>query len=157
MAGWRDTLLSVESDGVGRKLVSAVNKLLRDDAFLLSKDAHERSITHRLAVYLEDEFPDWNVDCEYNRDGHDPKRVGFEAGKQDESKGEGSLVYPDIIVHHRGQRDNLLVVEVKSKSGGDKRDKHKLCAYKSGLGYSHALFLRFTRHGAVKAEWIDGA
>lgn len=52
-------------------------------------------------------FPKWNVDCEYNRVKYDFKKVN------------GKLVNPDIIVHHRNTFVNLLVVEVK-KSGNKK-------------------------------------
>lgn len=64
-------------------------------------------IAHRLAVYLEQLLPGWNVDCEFNRQGdeNDPKALE-----------SGSRVRPDIIVHHRGQVErehNLLAIELK--------------------------------------------
>lgn len=54
----------------------SVNRVCRDDKFLLTKGANERAVAHRLAVYLENDFSDWNIDCEYNRlgDSSDPKR-----------------------------------------------------------------------------------
>lgn len=87
-------------------ITAALAKLLERDAYLLRVDANERSIAHRLALYVEEQFDGWDVDCEYNRDGHEPKEIAFGA----EGDGEhGSRVFPDVIVHRRGSGDNLLV------------------------------------------------
>jgi hypothetical protein len=44
--------------------------LLMHEQPLLDFDlVHERSTAHRLAVHLDHQFPGWNVDCEYDRDG----------------------------------------------------------------------------------------
>ena len=46
---------------------------------------------------------DYNVDCEYNRDGYGTKNI------------DGVLVYPDFILHKRGTNDdNLLIIEFKT-------------------------------------------
>jgi len=45
----------------------ALTKLLQNDSLLVELNANERSITHKLAEYLQLEFAAWNVDCEYNR------------------------------------------------------------------------------------------
>ena len=57
---------------VKKALKEALDQLLRADAELLNNDVNERSISHRLACYLEPLFPGWNVDCEYNRKHDDP-------------------------------------------------------------------------------------
>ena len=36
---------------------------------------NERSIAHKFATYLEDEFQGWDVDCEYNRNLEKQKRL----------------------------------------------------------------------------------
>ena len=33
---------------------------------------NKRSIIFRFAMYLQPQFPDWTVDCEFNRDGVEP-------------------------------------------------------------------------------------
>lgn len=38
----------------------------KNDAFLLTKDVSEWAVAHRLAVYLERFFPEYDIDCEYN-------------------------------------------------------------------------------------------
>ena len=104
------------------KLENALGILFDKDSYLLEIDVHERTITHRLAMYLQNEFVDWNVDCEYNRLGQrQPKAIP----SQDTS-------YPDIIIHHRNQQDNLLVIEAKSihsDDHSDTHDKNKIKAY----------------------------
>ena len=65
---------NMDNKEVLEKIKNAYRKLLKNDSCLLAVDANERSITHRFAIYLEDEFPDYNVDCEYNRECADIKK-----------------------------------------------------------------------------------
>ncbi|MGH6703233.1 MAG: hypothetical protein ACREC2_05565, partial [Bradyrhizobium sp.] len=51
------------------KVVSAVGVFYARETHLLEKDLGERTLTHRLAVYLESQFGGWDVDCDYNRLG----------------------------------------------------------------------------------------
>ncbi|MHA1749061.1 MAG: hypothetical protein ACTSYF_10535 [Promethearchaeota archaeon] len=107
---------------------------------MLENDVSERAITHKLAEYIQEQFPDWNVDCEYNRDGHDPKRVNLINGPD--------KVYPDIIVHKRGPNGpNLMVVEVKksndTRQNGEEHDRQKLNAYLQGLSYKVGVLVVF--------------
>ncbi len=43
----------------------AQKRLRRCDEILFRNDSSERSICHRLAMYLQIYFPDFDVDCEY--------------------------------------------------------------------------------------------
>jgi hypothetical protein len=78
--------------------------------------------THRLALYLQDTFKGWDVDCEYNRNRYDTKKLimgddihlKVETTQTDDE--QGKTVYPDIIVHRRGTDHNLLVSEVQRTS-----------------------------------------
>lgn len=45
----------------------AISELCEKDRHLLSHDLNERTIAHKLALYLQEEFQEYNVDCEYNR------------------------------------------------------------------------------------------
>jgi hypothetical protein len=47
----------------GEAVASALAELLVNDHDLLSIDANERSLTFRFAMYLQQRFPDWTVDC----------------------------------------------------------------------------------------------
>ena len=136
---------------VSEKIKNAYRKLLKNDSYLLKVDANERSITHRLAIYLEDEFPDYNVDCEYNREGADIKRIREifnnsmpqDAISITRENGNTVSVFPDIIIHHRGTDDNFIVIEAKKKTNNNGKDKAKLKAYKDDLHYKHAFFIEF--------------
>lgn len=99
---WADSLRATcRGDGaLAEAVIHAVQTLLDHDAYLLLADVNERTVTHRLAVYVEQAFPGWDVDCEYNRDGHDPKEIAFGSGDDAE---HGSRAFPDVIVHKRGR------------------------------------------------------
>jgi len=130
---------------ITRRLEHALRAFCERDRYLLAVDANERSISHKIAEHLQPEFVDWSVDCEYNRDGHDPK-VLSSLPRGDGPEGTGSRVFPDIIVHRRGQRGaegNLLVVEVKKSldATGIEADRFKLECYLGDLGYQYAVLL----------------
>src|SRR6266704_375800 len=58
----------MERNEVRKRLDAALGKLVREDGYLLANNLGERCIAARLAMYLQHEFPDHNVDAEYNRD-----------------------------------------------------------------------------------------
>ena len=58
-------------------MITALKKLLAADLYLLQVDANERSISHRFGMYLQQELPDYSVDCEYSRDGVELKCIGY--------------------------------------------------------------------------------
>lgn len=127
-------------------LEEAIAKLQEKDACFLDPefDINERSVTHRLAMYSENCFVDYQVDCEYNRvldsntEEHITKSVIREVDEHVTwSDKEARTVYPDIIVHQRGTTNNLLAIEVKmgwKQLKGD-FDRIKAYAYKTQLGY----------------------
>ncbi|WP_202613902.1 hypothetical protein [Halostella pelagica] len=135
-------------------LSSALERFVKEDTDLLRYDVNERSITHRLAVYLEEEVGrEWDVDVEYNRVGEDEvsKAVSMEHLKSkipddvDLEDLGAKTVYPDVIVHIRGERyENLLVIEAKKSGRSGKYDREKITAYKEELRYEHGVFVTFT-------------
>ncbi|WP_273836583.1 hypothetical protein [Serratia marcescens] len=143
----------------GEPVAHALSELLFNDHDLLSIDANERSITFRFAMYLQLSFPGWNVDCEYNRDGVEPKRLRHLELYPDSEDVEAKTVFPDVIVHRRGTQQNHLVLEFKkSTSCVDRRiDLLKLQGYKQQLGYDHALFVEVGTEGQsiiTALEWV---
>lgn len=134
-------------------LSTALERVIEDDTDLLKYDVNERSITHRLAVYLEEEVGgEWNVDVEYNREGEDEvsKSISMEHLKSkisddvDPEDLDAKTVYPDVIVHNRGERyENLLVIEAKKSGRSGEYDREKLTAYKEELRYEHGVFVTF--------------
>ncbi len=140
-------------------LNQAINRLLIADADILIMDVNERTISHRLANYLEPHFPGWNVDCEYNRNHDDPKRVDIRRRNIESDDTQATTVFPDIIVHKRGTTDNLVVIEMKKTTSAenDKYDLGKLDAFKYQLGYKFAIFIKVKTGGTFgveRVEWI---
>jgi len=155
------TLSQAEFDAVDEKRVvqaieGAQKRLWDSDKRLLELDAHERSICFRLALYLAEQFPEFDVDCEYNRnhakaeddylkrlkDQNLFEIVGREPRCGDE---DGLMIMPDIIVHIRDKPMNLLVIEAKKTSSliSELTDLFKLHAVKEELGYRFARFIKF--------------
>jgi len=125
----------------------ALDKLIVNDAILFEVDINERSITHMLALYLHEYFVGWNVDCEYNRDNHEAKWLILPKDRYhpDLTDISAKTVYPDIIVHHRGTDENLLVIEAKKENGMNlaNYDIAKLKGFKKELSYQHAVLIKF--------------
>jgi len=139
------------------KVIAAVELLLARDPYLFVYRVGERAVSHRLAIYVEAQFPGWDVDCEYDRDGEARKMIPDGSGNDHD---EGSAVLPDIIVHHRGPGGNHLVFEIKKSTNRepDDRDLAKLRAYCHHLGYDHGVFIRFVVGQAMpdvsRAEFV---
>jgi hypothetical protein len=133
------------------KVDQAITQLLEKDYYLLQIDANERAISHRLGLYLQLLFEDWHVDCEYNRNLDNSKRLKtyktfFNADQRvwNILETDPITVFPDIIVHERGTRNNLLIIEIKKTTSQvcSKFDYCKLREFKYQYGYIHALFLK---------------
>ncbi|QLE99570.1 hypothetical protein FLM49_12825 [Neptunomonas phycophila] len=122
----------------------SLNQLLRADGDILAMDVNERTISHRLASYLEPFCQGWNVDCEYNRNHDDPKRLEIIRRNIQSDDTQATTVFPDIIVHRRGTGGNFVVIEMKKTSSreDDHYDLAKLNAFKEQLGYQFAIFVK---------------
>ena len=131
---------------IKEKVKKALQTLLECDLYLLEVHAHERSVSHRLACYLQKEFPDYNVDLEYNRMNDLKKKLkGIKECSEQRRK---ETVYPDIIVHKRGKKDNLLVIELKTSNLSEKSKKcdiKKLELFTSDKDFEYklGLFIEF--------------
>lgn len=122
------------------RLEHALDALFSGDLDLMVKGVAERCIAARLAHHLCAEFPDRNVDVEYNRHRADPKRLRLGG----ENLHSWSLVTPDIVVHSRGSDDNnLLVVEVKKADDrrDHSRDRRRITRFHRAYNYRFGLFL----------------
>jgi len=136
-------------EDIKERVLSAVVDLFKYDSDLLDRETNERSITHKLAEHLQRKFPEWNVDCEYNRWFDKTKKIIYPTKeivekltkeiiesttkKTEKEKSEevaakiaadtkARTVFPDIIVHKRGRQENLIVIEVKKRSNTSNRD-----------------------------------
>jgi hypothetical protein len=142
---------------------TALNTLISVDGYLLRQDANERSITHRLAMHLQHELPEWHVDCEYNRNiestdnPHLQKKLYSLDLSPASDDTDGKTVFPDIIAHQRGTSQNFLVIEVKKSTSTVSRkiDLKKLKCYVKELKYQHALFIELVTGGEPDVSYIE--
>jgi hypothetical protein len=147
----------------GDCFVKAVENFVDNEKFLLLNDLNERTISHNLAEYLQKYFQDYNVDCEYNRmrgkkmnEDYITKTLHLEIESSSSDSTNAITVFPDIIVHKRGDNNNnYLIIEVKKKEFANKIrkqnetykdfDKRKLFAYTKGLQYELGIYLEFDK------------
>ena len=122
--------------------------IAKDKQALLSVDIYEPTINHRIAVYLEDLFPGFDIDCEYNKTLSGDKR-----------NVNGKKIRPDIIIHTRmTNENNSVMVEVK-KSGRNsklsKADIEKLKNAMNGtLNYDLGVFVGILKR-KIDICWIE--
>jgi hypothetical protein len=105
----------MEEEDVMARLTVALERVAEQDLHLLGVDVSERCIASRLAMYLQEQFPEHHVDVEYNRDAETPKRLGLpeECANIGDHNGR-AFVVPDVIVHRRGAAGpNILILELK--------------------------------------------
>ena len=119
------------------KVVKAIEAFYAREGLLFDRDLGERTLTHRLAVCLEQQFEGWEVDCDYNRLGERLLKLphGSIVSTDDEL---GKSIFPDIVVHRRAVPENLLAVEVRKATNHQpvEHDHHKL----RGLTDPHLWF-----------------
>lgn len=143
--------MSFSKEELEKKVNKALDKLRKNDEFLLKNEVNERTITHKLAEYLYQEFEEWDVDCEYNRLRDIPKWLNVPKNKINWNWDdvEAKTVFPDIIIHHRnltGAENNLLVIETKKSTSnvGKEFDERKLEGFTSSqYNYQFGIFIRF--------------
>lgn len=143
---------SISADEIKELVVRALEQLRDKDRYLLENDLNECSINHKLACHLQNYFPDWDVDCEYNKNADKVKELDLPKDKVNWDDTEAKSVFPDVIVHKRGGKGpNLLVIEVKKSTNNSdrKHDYNKLKEYGDTLKYSCALFLEI----GTKEKW----
>jgi hypothetical protein len=123
----------------------SLDDLYQNDKYLIKHRVAERDITSKFAHYFQNNMretiiADYDVDCEYNRDGYGMKKI------------DGTLVYPDFILHKRGTNEsNLLIIEFKTWWNSDNReDIEKLKAmmsewYRYQYQYGYSIILNQER------------
>ncbi|AVQ23730.1 hypothetical protein LDK18_06020 [Fusobacterium nucleatum subsp. nucleatum ATCC 23726] len=142
----------------------AKNEFLEKEKTIIKNDTNERTLTQRLAFYLELQlrknikYENYSVDCEYNRKEEDIKRLKF--GKNTDKK----EIYPDIIVHQRKIKNNLIAIEMKkttSRNTDKIKDIEKLEALtdrKNGYHYTLGIYfeLDITDNNNIIKFFVDG-
>jgi hypothetical protein len=142
---WPIEFYEISDEEIKKKVEVCIRQLFKNDYQLLENDAHERSISHKLAEYLQQQFPDWHVDCEYNKHYIKIKKLN------------NKIVYPDIIVHIRNTDLNLLVIELKCSDKDYEHDIEKLKRFTDQNGkfkYQLGLFLKIVNSEIKEMKWF---
>lgn len=153
-----DTLRSsprYETEELKTIVLLAIHRLYSMDHSIIRRGVHEMTLTFRLGFYLQEYFPEHDVDCEYNRNGNDPKSTPETA--------RGHSTRPDILVHRRGENfpHNLVLIEAK-RTGAQisERDRRKVRYFVHGDQDSHpyryqlGVVLLFREH-QFEIEFIE--
>lgn len=155
----------MEAGEVKERLDQALAMVIKHDRYLLENNLAERCIAGRLAMYLQQAFPELNVDVEYNRHGITPKMLELPENCADYRNEDGeAFVVPDVIVHRRGPGGpNILVLEMKKSSNPNRRgirDYERVRSFREQLQYEFgALIMCETRRGhdpdIMVSEWVE--
>ena len=151
------------------RFVKAVQCFVVNEKFLLKNNLNERTMTHKLAEYLQKEYCEYHVDCEYNRmpdkssESYIKKSLPIDTKKKKISWDDttGATVFPDIIIHKRGtNKNNFIVIEAKKKVNISSRDMDfiKLRAFTSPLGlrYKYGVYIEFDEQGELYMKFFEG-
>ena len=146
--------MCVEERILKKAVQEAIERFYLNDHYLIDSNVHERTITFRLGLYLQHIFISWDVDCECNKNIETIKKnkllscrckKGFKCGNCTDCR--SCTVFPDIIIHKRETKNNLLVIEAKCNATPEKREEDidKLKAYleERSLRYQYGLFIDF--------------
>jgi hypothetical protein len=138
----------------------AIQNVVAEEPVLEFTAVHEGSTAHRLGVNMELLFPEWNIDCEYDRDGQVRKALDRIAECDEQRRTD--FILPDIIVHRRrrrGRENNLLVIEMKRNAAHDRCDWMKLQLLTQANGryaYQLGLYINIANGEFVQTWFKDG-
>lgn len=140
-------------------LKKSVDKCYADDKTLIDRSM-ERTSVARIFYYMQNLivrsknfecFREYNLDCEYNRNMEDGKRLA------DNERGK----IPDVILHKRGSNDsNLLILEFKSAENDDYTDDYdklqKFTKQDGTYNYFLGVFVKLNKNTAQYTYFQNG-
>jgi len=142
-------------------LSAALQELANSDGLLLRVPASERSICHRLAIYLErfqntinPSGSEWFADCEYNLRYDQRKRMHFpisepSCSQRHDCRCAKKVIFPDIILHRRETTYNEMAIETKILTNitedDIKKDLQRLVEFQrnENYNYNYVAFILF--------------
>jgi len=125
---------------IKRRIIHCIHKIYERDSDLFKRNNYEVTISTKLAQYLLIEFPEYDVDCEYNKHICGEKKV-LELNQN---------IRPDIVIHRRERDDkNLVYIEIKKAQNNQSREldyaKIKAVTTQKGMyKYKVGLFIDFS-------------
>jgi hypothetical protein len=137
----------MDKEEIIRKVNLALDLFYESDSLLVNLKVNERAICHHFAIYLKLLFQDYNIDCEYDKHGDDFKKL--ENISECSERKKTDRILPDILVHKRcNDKNNLIILEIKSKSDADSCDIKKLELMTNSKGqfkYDFGVFIKFEK------------
>lgn len=132
------------------RVSNALILLIGRDKKLLEFNTHETTLAGRLMHYLIFLFQEYDVDMEYNRVKVDIKRwIG------------GKPFRPDIVIHKRGENNNLIAFEIKKtpclkKNLEKDYDKLKYMTSEEEYSYHYGISIKFFCRKVDMKVFIEG-
>lgn len=120
------------------KIQKCAQKLYKKDKDLFKGGLCERSLMFRLAHYLQEEFKNYFVDCEFNKLCFKENMSGNKM-MPDPITGDLKRIFVDIIIHKRNSdlNDNCICLELKRTRRYMENDIHRLKIMTSADGFKH--------------------
>ena len=148
-------------DEIKEKIKACLLKLYTNDRILFErnegKGACERCLVFRLGIYLQEVFPDYFVDCDFNS-----ARVnGEDVNGKPIMNPDGTTTnrFVDIIVHKRlaVTDTDFICFEIKKWNHGNRvsenKDKQVLTILTSQYGYKYGFYLIFGEN-LQRTRWM---
>jgi hypothetical protein len=161
LAGRNDDVIGGEMHTELEKVVAALKEFYAREAYLFEHDLGERALTHRLAVQAQRQFPDFEVDCDFDRLGQ--RTLNLPRGSIVSTDDHlGKSVYPDIVVHQRAVPKNHIAIEVRKASNHQpiEHDRQKLSALTDQniwFAYWIGVLVLLSRNGVTGSEvYVSG-
>jgi len=131
--------------GILPRIEKALHAFVLADRDLLHPGSNLRTIACRMALCVQDQFPEAKVDSEFNLDGEGLRKtlIDPEHILSDDLTGESA--YPDVVVHHRGTGPRILVIEIQrmASEAVRKNELAKLVRIKEEYAFGGALLINF--------------
>jgi hypothetical protein len=165
--------MTTNLNSIKSRTKQVLNDLYNIDEFLFKvnegRGASERCIVFRLAMYLQQNFPSYYVDCDFNSSfsyylDENGKYIGRENSGKPIKNPDGSSTarFVDIIIHkrnftgHNGSLPNndFICFEIKKNDNYDGRNKdlNNLKELTSNYGYLYGFHLILGKH-KDKCKW----
>lgn len=164
MTDWKEATLEsrMTLEQIKEKIKKCLRKLYTQDAVLFernqSKGLCERCLVFRFGLYLQKEFPNHFVDCDFNSASVNSRDV---RGKPitDTDGRTSTNRFVDIIIHKRTTQTNtdFICFEIKKWNNYDKeateKDKNNLKVLTSEYGYKYGFYLILGK-SMEKTKWV---
>ncbi len=127
----------MDKDIIKGKIKDSIVRLYNEDEQLFKSNVCERCLMFRLAHYLQLEFSEYSVDCEFNKMGIGENKKHLKVEPIDRGSGLKKM-FADIIIHKRNTiKGNLVCIEIKHTKRHVDNDIKRLRMMTNPRGFFH--------------------